>query len=385
MIFLGAGASKVFGLKTLQELTTVIVKTMKRNGYGETINEILNALRMFNIVPDFENIYTTLEGLVNPREGIRNSGGFTAYIASKIDLAKIEEKSKYGDILADFKNLIYEECIIDKNVIGTKMDIFDNLFEVTRDAHEERFLFSKTGNSSVEIRKVNIGDTVVTTNYDLAMELYHSHREKLLIDGFRNIRANPYRAILDFSEYGANPTAKWLIKLHGSLLMYEQKGKIIKTRMMPQDCPIPIDVGKRIMIYPIAEKPILQEPFYSFYSIFKEQPWHTLIAIGHSFRDKPVNIAILERLRDRTSRKKLIVVNTHAEKVLKNLGPIDPKLNQQIIRINESFSFPDKNIKQRLFQKILMAVESKNWKEYQENVSTKKLSGAQSRQQGKAI
>ena len=61
MIFLGAGASKIFGLKTLQDLTDDLVSLMRKKGHSKTINEILKALKKFQLTPDFENIYTTLK------------------------------------------------------------------------------------------------------------------------------------------------------------------------------------------------------------------------------------------------------------------------------------------------------------------------------------
>ena len=47
MIFLGAGASKIFGLKTLQDLTDDLVSLMKEKGHGKTISEILKSLTRF--------------------------------------------------------------------------------------------------------------------------------------------------------------------------------------------------------------------------------------------------------------------------------------------------------------------------------------------------
>ena len=68
MIFLGAGASKVFGIKTLQDMTQDLAEKMRNEGRGETIDDILAALRQFGLTPDFENVYKIVEGLVNPQE-----------------------------------------------------------------------------------------------------------------------------------------------------------------------------------------------------------------------------------------------------------------------------------------------------------------------------
>jgi len=123
-----------------------------------------------------------------------------------------------------------------------------------------------------------------------------------------------------------------------------------------------------MMIYPVGEKPILREPYYSFYSIFKEQPWNILIAIGHSFRDEPVNTAILERLETRTIRTKLIVVNPDPEKVIRNLGPVASGLEQRIIPIRGHFRDDPK-----LFRKIRIAVGSTDWHEYKNKLRAEKI------------
>ena len=76
-----------------------------------------------------------------------------------------------------------------------------------------------------------------------------------------------------------------------------------------------------MMVYPIGEKPILKEPYYTFFKIFKEQPWDVLVAIGHSFRDLPVNVAILENLQ-KIPLSRLIIVNKEPEKAFNNLTVI---------------------------------------------------------------
>lgn len=56
MIFLGAGASKVFGLKTLQDMTEELIAKMREKGHGEAIDSIIMSLKQFDITPDFESI-----------------------------------------------------------------------------------------------------------------------------------------------------------------------------------------------------------------------------------------------------------------------------------------------------------------------------------------
>ena len=81
LILLGAGASKPFGLKTLQDLTSDIIEHMRNKGYDEIIDKILEAFTKFGLTPDFENVYTVLEALVDPHRGVQLNGPFSAFIA----------------------------------------------------------------------------------------------------------------------------------------------------------------------------------------------------------------------------------------------------------------------------------------------------------------
>jgi len=361
MILLGAGASKVFGLKTLQDLTNDLVIQMKDRGHEKTISEIIEALKRYHLSPDFENIYTTLEALANPEEGIKKNGAFTAYIAYKthFDTAKDPNMVReYESILSDFRNLIYRECTIFKGILENNGSIFDAMFKLTGEYSEQRYLSSIVGTAGYV--RVTIGDTIVTTNYDMAVELYHRWKGEAIADGFKST-LNQYTKELDFYEYGRKSSSHWLIKLHGSIWQFKQDNGIIQTIADPKSLPLQISVGEQMMIYPIGEKPILQEPYFSFYRIFKEQPWETLVAIGHSFRDEPINVAILERLNKQPHSTKLIILNPHAEDVAKNLN-LPAELDHRIIRINSSFK--DDRI---TLQKINIALNSKNCSQYKHN------------------
>lgn len=364
MIFLGAGASKFFGLKTLQDMTDDLVSKLKEKGHGKTIDDLLQALKRFGLTPDFENIYTTIEGLVDPTEGVRRSGAFTAYVAHKVGLKSIIGHPEYENLLTDFREYVYDECTIKKGIIENKGSVLEKLFKTCAEYRENRFLSSKIGLGG-ETRNVGVDSTLVTTNYDMAIELLDGVKGLGICDGFKTTK-NDYIKKLDFGEYGRNVTSHWLIKLHGSIWQYTQGDRIIRTIGPPNDLSIEISVGNQMMIYPVGEKPILEEPFYTFYSVFKEQPWENLVVIGHSFRDKPINIAILERLRIRPPpRTKLIVVNPDAESAVRNLGQFDGSLDQRIIRINDYFR--DDGL---LFEKIGNAIGSKDWNEYKKRYAS---------------
>ena len=152
----------------MQDLTDELVKTMKAKGHSETIDDILKALRKFGLTPDFENIYTTMEALIDPEEGIRKSGAFTAYIASKGNLETTKGYPEYKEILTDFRNLIYDKCSIPRGRIENNRSAFDKLFTLTQNYTERRVLSSKTGGMDKGEIDLDIGRTVITATAECA-------------------------------------------------------------------------------------------------------------------------------------------------------------------------------------------------------------------------
>ena len=73
-----------------------------------------------------------------------------------------------------------------------------------------------------------------------------------------------------------------------------------------------------MMIYPTKEKDILIQPYFTFFSAFKRIRWSKLLVIGYSFRDEPVNTAILENMRE-IENSQLIVINPKTDDVIENL------------------------------------------------------------------
>ena len=365
MIFLGAGASNVLGIKTMQDLTNDLVNTMRELGHGETIDNVIQSLRKFNFTPDFESIYTTLEALVAPEQAVKSSGPFAAYIANTCKgFEEIKAHKEFEEVLSNFRQLIYDSCTIRSGIIEKNRSVFDKLFQISAPISENRRLSTISGYRGGDPSTgtgVNVGQTIVTTNYDMSMELYHRLLQTPLIDGFKPTN-DPFVKEFDqtyYSGHGNNFQQRWLIKLHGSIWQFKQENRIIKTIEDPKKSSLSIKIDEQMMIYPVGEKPILKNPYYAFYEIFKEQRWNKMIAIGYSFRDDPVNIAILENL-EKVRNATLIVVNPDAERVIENLGFWAQTFNNRMIRI------PKKLGDENLFERLELAMKVDSWKRYQE-------------------
>jgi hypothetical protein len=365
MILLGAGASKAFGLPTLQDLTTDLIELMQNKGYIDLVQEIIVAFKKFGIKPDFENIYSTIEALANPYDYIGKGNGVIAYFAYKANVEK-NIHSGFSDILSDMRDLVYKKCTLSK-FTPTHQKIFDNLMKACA-LGEVRYLPPIIGGGGQE-RILDRGQqTIVTTNYDPLVELYHYSKNIKLATGFK-IEESQYWAPLDLTEYGRKFDSNWLIKLHGSIWQFKKdNGQIIQTITDPAHLNLDFTIKENLMIYPVGQKPILEHPYFELYQLFRSQRWTTLVAIGYSFRDDPVNTAIIERMKTAPPPpSKLIVVNMDAEEAVRNLAPPTAEIDNRIIRINMPFEDNDS-----VFDNIYTAMGCKDWKDFQKNQEFKK-------------
>jgi len=369
MIFLGAGASKIFGIKTLQEMSKDLTEIMEKKGYSDIVGKITKGLERFGIPPDFEAIYVIVEGLTNILQTVKKSGSFTAYVCR--DLKELEPQQDLKDLLKVFRSFIYEECKLKRDFIEKICPVYDKLFEILKDSgkKETRWL-PKHGANALELTTfpVGIDDTIVTTNYDMIIESYHRIKRQQYADGFGEVEGDPNIKRLDLTTY-SSIRQRWLIKLHGSIYEYTDGKSVFKATEDPEKFEIPVEIEEKMMVFPTNEKPILRAPYYGFYDVFRTQKWAKLIAIGYSFRDDPVNIAILENL-EKVEHSILIVVNPNAEKVIQNLGASAlPKFDDRIIPVQGKFG------DEEVFQNLMEALKVESKKRYEER-KLERLKGA---------
>ncbi len=135
-----------------------------------------------------------------------------------------------------------------------------------------------------------------------------------------------------------NPPRINLLKLHGSIDWMIDQNDNVQERESTFSLYGEKFKG-RLMIYPIHEKFVSQEPYFSLYSCFKSMlsVSQVCIAIGYSFRDQSVNNAFLDVFKNDAS-KKLYVVNM-------NTAPIKERLKSapanNVTYINATFGAPE--------------------------------------------
>jgi len=330
MIFLGAGASKPYGIPTLQEFSRYVFDKLKEIGHNEVLRDIQESLKEFNMTVDFESLYSVLEGLTNPTKSVQYAGPLTAYLVRNRD--SLPTGYDYSEVLADLRKIIYEKCMLDAVSLFKVRDCMDRLLDVTKENTCIEGIAGRVGP-----KPVNIGKVFATTNYDMALELYFLSKEEPIIDGYKDTGAltKYFHPVILLDPY--DPLGRAIIKLHGSIWQFLRGGQMIKTKLDPHSRAIPFDiqVEREMMIYPTREKDILNYQFFAFFEIFKSIRWTKLLVIGYSFRDEPINTTIIENMQ-LNNKSQIIIINPDPDQVLKNL--------YNNIRENIAWRIPDYRI-----------------------------------------
>lgn len=160
LLFLGAGASVPFGIPDMNELTNKILIELKdKNKYSEVskIEQIKKKIGNF-VKSDIEAILTCIDGLNNPKKGIKDAGAFAAYLAYSLPNIECQNLS------TEIREIIRKNCFLPKNE-KTVIEIYDKFFDI----------YNLHSNNAIL--------DVFTTNYDYCFEAYCVEKDYMLCDG----------------------------------------------------------------------------------------------------------------------------------------------------------------------------------------------------------
>ena len=334
LLFLGAGASKFFGMPDMRELTDIVITELK-NRYDrdvKVIHAIQKRIETFKMKPDIEAILSCIDALSDPKKGIRNAGPFAAYISRFPDLHKFLSGYKtytkgkdFKAIAKEIREIIREKCFLppttkEKNLVKT-YDMFFDILDINN--HKSLFIF--------------------TTNYDCCFEVYCREKRYNLVDNFSDRGG---KKVFDIEN---RPSGNWeLYKLHGSSnYMITNKDELIKTETLlkPGDrTSIVGEVIKEAMIYPTSEKYFSKSPYIDLLNYLRDD-LHNLanhkrgykgpcIVVGYSFRDLPINNAFIDAYEKKGFLEDIKYIDPNASKtVKKNI----PELKHIIKSIDKKF------------------------------------------------
>jgi len=328
LLFLGAGASKPFGIPDMNDLTSIVVNELRtKHKPIWIIEEIKKRVENFGIKPDIEAILTCIDALKNPEVGMKNAGAFAAYVSrfsKPKDLHLGQGKEFYQNLSGDIREIIRDHCFLpkDDNKIMEIVKIYNNFFS------------NLNFNFANEL-------SVFTTNYDYCFETYCFENDYDFFDGFEPRMGLQTYAGMDYSNKN---TKVW--KLHGSSnYVITTRNKLIKTDQIvkPGDKIISGKIAKESMIYPTTEKYFSRDPYFSLLRKLRgdllaggsKRDDKIIAIVGYSFRDVAINNAFIDALNAPLFRKKhIFLIDPFANSIINNNIP---ELKKIIEPINKRF------------------------------------------------
>ena len=326
LLFLGAGASKPFGMPNMKELTNIAVEELKAQHINPFIIDLIKQrVESLGISSDIEAVLTCIDALSNPQKGIQDAGPFAALLSEYRETDKLtfgQKKAYYQNLSKEIRRIIREHCFFPpKEKEDELVKIYDNLVNIF----------------NIEtLHPLH----VYTTNYDLCFERYCEKKRYRLFDNFDE------RGKLNLNGKSRN----WEInKLHGSsnwVITEDCKpGEIAKTEVLvkPGERTLKGEMVEEVMVYPTTEKYFSRDPYFILLYKLKNDlvtgisdRWTKIIVIvGYSFRDNAVNNAFFDALNAPVFRNKnIFLIDPNANFIIKeNI----PDLYKIIEPINKKF------------------------------------------------
>ena len=351
MLFLGAGASKRFGIKTMDEMSEEfeskayrLLNLTRPNDEKELYHKIRDAISTNNL----EEILTVLNDLSEKAQSptVRFLKSQLRHDMSNRDITEfilevivdMISPNLPKELQSTIIRFIKENCVLEerKEILQNIIRVYDQLFEIL-----------KIKSSSIDIFTTNY-DLVIEKYYDLLTDAYHlfgkkynyvEKRDISYTDGFlfrvcigiivgtttENVWGpKKYDEIIEHvREKTQNAPLIRLFKLHGSIDQYYQNGEIVKKDTLFSTKTVggiePIDS----MIYPMREKKVYKDPFFELFTRLKTSllSENICIVIGYSFGDGHIRNIFFDAVK-RNPKIKILLWNKNLEEVMKKLEPI---------------------------------------------------------------
>ncbi len=403
MLFLGAGASKPFGIPTMSGedgLSSVFEKIIdynlvKREGNRKLMDDevlyyAIDAMEFNNL----EDLLTVLNDLAKPSDNPtirylksnyldwyhafieRGCIGMRKLADASKELKEIMEEQTPRSQLIEMLNLTPNRYNEIADQINNSPVIIENL---EKELNRMRILLNQNLSKNLKSKiiefikkecninekikhddsiKADIKDkydrlfkilencsssfNIFTTNYDTVIEKYIETKDKFddFYDGFTY--SDPQRRIGDWDpeRYDKNKYKIKLLKLHGSIDQYIYKEEIIKTPLEPSKL-------ENAMIYPMREKEVYKDPFFELFTRLKTslRSEKICIIIGYSFGDEHIRNVFFDAVK-RNPEIRIFLINPNAKKIRDDLEPIKDNIEPIEGKFGEESVFEE--LKQKL-------------------------------------
>ena len=309
VVFFGAGASKPFGIPTMQDMVSEFEKNLQNNNkecfeFYTNIKKIL--VKGYDEKQiDIESILSVLDGITSDIKSKELGHYAFYYIQSYYDPIKklsdehVEIAKKTKELLKEY---IKESCKIKSD--SEIQDIYNKsylpLFTHIRGQQ----------NSSYIDHKLIIDWKAYTTNYDDIFENFWHDIIQVNEPFIREKNSNR----LIFSAGNLNSQHS-INHLHGSLQWTREKGSTLIIKKNDSSYSLHETDGY-VMLFPIQQKDLYLHPWFSLFSdlrngLTNKQYWY---AVGYSFNDEFIRNTF-EEILPLNSDKKLIIIDPNAEEI----------------------------------------------------------------------
>lgn len=332
LIFLGAGASKIFGIPDTKGFIELFEKEV---GESTLFGDIK---RSFGDDLDLEILMTVLEDLTKDRVSFfrvvsPQTTDFLFRMSRDSALKLIEnpvQKKEAKEVLDKLKGIIIATCLdaVRKN-LGHVVKVYGSLFKTIKNAVHSPYI-----STSGDGLQLPFPLSIITTNYDTCIEAYLHHHQIETNDGItRRYGADLY----DVTSYPTEipkpkislRTPAEILKLHGSIDLFIKKGIIRQYTSFSLEKGITSfgeDYGEPVLRWPLefsGYKSLAEVPYLDLFRLFRNraQNQSRWLFIGSSFRDISICSLLNDviRLKDMKDRPKIVFVNPSPEPVIERL------------------------------------------------------------------
>lgn len=334
ILFLGAGASRPFGIPTMPEFIEIFDKAMKKNRlYNELKNgfgkESFDLEVLMTILEDMSKDTKELFRTISPQTSAfllnkMDEGGFTLH-----DLLPNTNTAK--KLLSELKGIIRKECFkAVQNNANEILSVYDELFGYLRGIIGTevgaRVMpgFHRAGDGRLEYPRYL---KVFTTNYDTCIETFLHRHQVVFAQG---IAPRYGYNVFDVDSFIEKEGSVEVFKLHGSVDLFRKNGEIRQLPAYTSDglTFLGEEFGEELMRYPTefgGYRHVIESPYLELFRLFRDRlksDFQSLwLLIGSSFRDVTICSIMNDvlRLGERGRNPLIILVNPNARMIIDRL------------------------------------------------------------------
>jgi len=322
MVFLGAGASKTFGIPTMSEMAEQLEASLheKLMPYVPLFDVIKSKLLNYKVF-DIEALITVLQDILEPDKTLRKlfnqpSLQYFSYWSVAFDkMLQYAAKDASHDrehavqLLNHAKQFVADVCKIKHYNYDMYWEFFSSL------------VYSLSGHSLVPAdseRTIRLNCVIFTTNYDLVLEAFcHNRRIEYYSgqDEYSRLHIQHNDRLFDIRT----PEFK-ILKLHGSINWYVDENDRLcwstESIGTGQTTSLGDKVARELLIYPVAEKYTFREPFYDMFHHLKSTltNYEICVVAGYSFRDDDI-LGLFHDALELNSKLSIYIIDPKAHEI----------------------------------------------------------------------